>query len=177
MDKKLYFSHRDEKANIQELQTYLRYISRFIERIPEIVPDGIYGSETRNAVLAFQKLYGLPETGDADYETWTRIVESFDELAKAEKNVRPVFVYPVDIPHFEEGDDSEEIYILQIMLRRLAKIFENVHMPEITGVFDSDTKKAVEDISRFYGKRVTGRVDRELWNVIADVYSAFTFND
>ena len=50
-------------------------------------------------------------------------------------------------------------------------------MPQITGVFDEDTKKAAEDIARYYGKTPSGQIDRELWNIIADTYSAFTFND
>ena len=177
MDNNLYFSHRDEKANIYELQTYLRYLSRYINQIPSVNPDGIYGPETREAVRAFQTRFGLPATGEADFETWTRLVEAFDELTRAEKNVRPVHVYPLDIPDFSEGDDFEEIYVLQIMLRRLAKIYGNIHMPKISGVFDADTKKAVEDFARLYGMETAGRVNRELWNIIADVYSAFTFND
>ena len=177
MANNLYFSHRDEKADIYELQTYLRYLSRYIKDIPLVNPDGIYGPETQNAVNAFQKRYGLPISGKADFETWTRIVEVYDDIVRAEKYVKPVFVYPVDIPDVKEGDDFEEIYILQIMLRRLAKIFPNIHMPKITGTFDGDTKKAVEDVERYYGKVPTGRIDRELWNIIADTYSAFTFND
>ncbi len=177
MDNNLYFSHRDEKTNIYELQTYLRYLSRYISEIPSVNPDGIYGPETRAAVSAFQKRFGLPATGEADFETWTRIVEAYDDVVRAEKNIKPVYVYPVDIPDIKEGDNFEEIYILQIMLRRLAKIFGNIHMPQITGVFDGDTRKAAEDIERYYGKTPTGRIDRELWNIIADTYSAFTIND
>ena len=177
MDKNLYFSHRDERANIYELQTYLRYLSRYIKEIPLVNPDGIYGPKTREALRAFQTKFGLPATGEADFETWTRLVEAYDELSKTEKTVRPVYVYPLDIPHFKEGDKFEEIFILQIMLRRLAKIFGNIHKPQISGVFDADTKKAVEDVARLYGKETGGMVTRELWNIIADVYSAFTFND
>ncbi len=177
MNNKLYFSHRDEPANISELQTYLRYLSRYIPQIPQVVPDGIYGNETRNALRAFQKFAGLPETGEADFETWTRLVEVYDEILREQRYPKPVYVYPVDIPQMKEGDRYEEIYILQTMLRRLAKIFGNIHMPQITGEFDADTKKAVADFSGIYGKDTQMGVDRELWNVIADTYSAFTFND
>ncbi len=177
MNNNLYFSHRDEKANIYEIQTYLRYLSRYITQIPDIIPDGIYGPETREAVAAFQRRAGLPPTGEVDFETWTQLVDTFDSIARAQREVRPVHVYPIDIPEMKEGDDFEEIYILQIMLRRLAKIYGNLHMPNITGKFDSDTKRAVNEIAALYGKQTNGRVDRELWNIIADIYSAFTFND
>ncbi len=177
MDNRLYFSHRDETANIYEIQTYLRYLSRYIPQIPAVVPDGIYGEQTKNSVRAFQRRYGLPANGEMDFETWTRLVEVYDETVRAEKYPKPVYVFPVDIPHFKEGDRLEEIYVLQVMLRRLAKIFGNIHMPKFTGVFDLDTRKAVEDFARLYGKETFGRVDRELWNIIAETYSGFTFND
>ncbi len=177
VNNRIYFSHRDESANIIELQTYLRYLSRYYPGIPQIVPDGIFGPETKAAVIAFQKQNGLSGNGEVDFETWTRIVELYDETVRAERHTKPVYVYPVDIPHFKPGDSFEEIYILQIMLRRLAKVFGNIHLPKITGVFDADTKRAVEDFARLYGKKTNGLVDRELWNIIADTYSAFTFND
>ncbi len=177
MENRLYFSHRDEQANISELQTYLRYLSEYIPGIPGVVPDGIFGDETRNSLKAFQKFAGIPETGEADFESWKRLVEVYDDTLRAQRRAKPIFVYPVDITHMKEGDSYEEIYILQIMLRRLAKIFGNIHMPQITGKYDGNTKKAVEDFSGLYGKNVQGRVDRELWNIIADTYSAFTFND
>ena len=63
MDNRVYFSHRDEKANIYEIQTYLRYISRFFPQIPSVVPDGIFGDETESAIRAFQKMVGAEETG------------------------------------------------------------------------------------------------------------------
>lgn len=177
MENRIYFSYRDNPKNIYELQTYLRFISRYIPDIPDINPDGIYGPETENAVSAFQKRFGLPVTGNADFETWTNIVEVYDELIRTRKNLRPVHIYPVDIPNFKEGDDFEEIYVLQVMLSRLAKIFGNIHPVKITGVFDSDTKKAVEDLSKIYNRETKSVVDRELWNILADVYSAFTYND
>ena len=39
--------------------------------------DGIYGNETREAVRAFQLLYSLDATGDADHITFLRLYEEF----------------------------------------------------------------------------------------------------
>ena len=36
-------------------------------------PDGIFGSRTKNAVLAFQRAERLKETGVVDRETWSRL--------------------------------------------------------------------------------------------------------
>ena len=47
---------------------------------PEIKPveiGGIFDSDTRAAVIAFQSLYGLPVTGIVDEETWNRLSEVY----------------------------------------------------------------------------------------------------
>lgn len=171
-----YVSSRDNAANVYELQSYLRYISGYMKGISRLNPDGIYGPETANAVKIFQQRSGLPQTGEADYETWTRIVETYDELKRQHELPHMVSVYPLDVPHLKEGDAFDEIYVLQIMLRRLARIFKNISMPNLTGVYDEKTSKAVRDFSRLYGKESVNTVDRELWNVMTDTYNAFTYN-
>ncbi|MBR5155379.1 MAG: peptidoglycan-binding protein [Clostridia bacterium] len=171
-----YSSGRDQSPNISELQEYLSYIADYIRDIPKIYPDGIYGPETQAAVRAFQTKYGLPQTGEADLATWTKIVSTFDDLKKLHKLPQKISAYPLEIPHLKEGDDFEEIYLLQIMLRRIAKIFRNITMPALTGVYDEMTKQAVQDFSRLYGKESSSTVDRELWNIITDTYNAFTHN-
>lgn len=171
-----YYSFRDEKANIYELQSFLRYIAEHTSGMPTVIPDGIYGPETRAAVKAFQSKAGLPQTGEADLATWTEIVDTYDSLKRQHILPRWISGYPLEIPHLKEGDDFEEIYLLQIMLRRIAKIFKNISMPDLTGVYDVKTSKAVEDFSRLYGKESRGKVNRELWNILTDTYNAFTNN-
>ena len=51
----------DKSSSVRELQKYLYFISLRDPDIPKIVPDGIYGKMTEEAVSAFQKKAGLPE--------------------------------------------------------------------------------------------------------------------
>ncbi len=47
---------------------------------PEIKPveaGGMFDSDTRAAVIAFQSLYGLPVTAVVDEETWNRLSEVY----------------------------------------------------------------------------------------------------
>ncbi len=170
-----YFSSSDRSANIYELQEFLRYISNYIKDIPKIQPDGIYGPETQRAVRMFQSKFMLPQTGEADLATWSALVEAYDKLRHIHQIPHKIAGYPIEIPHLKEGDDFEEIYFLQIMLRRIAKIYKNVTAPDLTGVYDEKTKRAVRDFSRLYGEEQS-IVDRELWNILTDTYNAFTYN-
>lgn len=38
-----------------------------------INPDGLFGPETRDAVVQAQRIAGLSETGSVDLETWSAI--------------------------------------------------------------------------------------------------------
>lgn len=170
-------SMRNNPQNIFELQRFLNYISRFYSDIPKVSPDGIYGAETENAVRSFQKRHGMPVTGETDFDTWTEIVSVHGDLQRKNGMPKSVHIFPLDIVSMKEGDSFDEIYILQVMLRRIGRIYQNLTAIEITGVYDADTVRAVNEIRAHSGLEKNGETDREFWNVIADIYSAFTFND
>lgn len=58
---------------VRQMQEQLARISQSYPAIPRIVPDGVYGQSTQNAVEVFQSVFGLPVTGVVDYNTWYEI--------------------------------------------------------------------------------------------------------
>lgn len=64
----------DKKQNIFELQVMLRRIHFADGTVDLINPDGLFGTETRDAVVQAQRIAGLSETGRVDLETWSAIV-------------------------------------------------------------------------------------------------------
>ena len=58
---------------VYQMQQQLARIAKSYPAIPAIVPDGIYGNKTREAVEKFQSVFGLPITGIVDYNTWYEI--------------------------------------------------------------------------------------------------------
>lgn len=62
---------------VEQLQEQLNAISNNYPLIPKIRVDGIYGEETQRAVEIFQDIFGLPETGEADYRTWYKVQEIY----------------------------------------------------------------------------------------------------
>lgn len=177
MNSEGYTSRRDNAANIRELQRYLRYISRHSEGVPYVNLDGVYGEKTTAATRELQSRSGLPVTGETNFETWTAIVDAYNELFRKNRPPKPIFVFPPDLPHMKEGDAFDEIYVLQVMLNRLGKIYENITDVEISGVFDGKTTAAVNDFKGCCDMKTDGKVDRGTWNMIADTYSVFTHND
>lgn len=173
-----YTSRRSDAANVSEFQGYLRYIAQNMRGIPLVNVDGVYGKKTAAATAEIQRLSGLKQTGRADLATWNAVLKLFGKTERKMREPMPVFAYPLEIPYMSLGDSYDEIYILQVMLRRIGRIFENVTEVKVTGVFDFVTRDAVKDFKACCGlPDEDGRVDREAWNILAEVYRAFTYND
>ena len=58
---------------VRQLQEQLDAIAQVYTAIPRIQTDGIYGQQTASAVREFQNIFGLPQTGVADFATWYKI--------------------------------------------------------------------------------------------------------
>lgn len=58
---------------VRQLQQQLNRIAQNYPAIPTLVADGIYGSQTAEAVRTFQQIFGLPPTGVTDFATWYAI--------------------------------------------------------------------------------------------------------
>lgn len=64
-------------AKVRQMQEQLDRISQTYPALPSVTADGIYGENTRQAVEAFQRVFGLPVTGVVDYPTWYKISEIY----------------------------------------------------------------------------------------------------
>lgn len=67
---------------VRQLQEQLNRIGEDYTRIPRLVPDGIYGENTAQAVRTFQQIFSLPQTGVVDFTTWYRISDMYVRLSR-----------------------------------------------------------------------------------------------
>lgn len=154
----------DEKEHIRRAQTWLRELWRSDERLPEIFIDGIYGKETENAVRKYQQTRKLPITGELDTLTFDSLFSEYSALIAA----RTVLGYRPDFEYYESnrisaGDDFDDVYLLQLLLRRLA-VKDSRFFTEMTGKFDEQTENAVA-LLRSVSDTPEGKgVDVPLWN-------------
>lgn len=73
----------DRGIKVEHLQYMLSVLSAYIPEIPPVQIDGAFGSNTRNAVLAAQRRFGLPQTGIVNAETWDEIYDQFSGIETA----------------------------------------------------------------------------------------------
>ncbi len=67
---------------VSALQYFISIIGQFSSTIPALAIDGIFGPNTRDAVLAAQSRLGLPVTGVVDHQTWQRLYDEYLGIAR-----------------------------------------------------------------------------------------------
>ncbi len=70
----------DRGIKVEHLQYMLSTLSAYIPQIPNVTVDGVFGPATRNAVIAAQARFGLPQTGVVNYDTWDEIYDQFSGI-------------------------------------------------------------------------------------------------
>lgn len=81
----------DTGEKVRQLQYMLAVLSTYIPQIPPVTIDGIYGRSTANAVLAAQRRFRLPETGNVDPATWDDIYDQFSGIENTTLRSRELF--------------------------------------------------------------------------------------
>ena len=166
-------TNTNEQAAIRNLQRYLRQLSYVDDRIPPPPIDGIYDTRTRDAVRAFQRIEGLPETGVVDAETWARLFERYEESLRREDAPVPLAQFPRLSPGYalRQGDENFLVRLVQYALGELDLIYEGLDDVPQTGVYDEKTMEAVRSFQRRHGLPETGEVDRATWDALATTYN------
>jgi hypothetical protein len=69
----------------------LSVLSAHISSIPPVAIDGVYGPDTKAAVLAAQRRFDLPETGSVGVQTWEEIYNQYSGIENLSFRNREVF--------------------------------------------------------------------------------------
>lgn len=156
---------------IRSLQTMLRIIAEDDPRLPTLVPDGIYGPGTMNAVTAFQRLYGLPVTGITDQNTWDKIVEIYEPALIRVDKAEPIEILLEPGEVFRIGDSNAYIYLLQSILIQLSNDNPTIAPPEHNGVLDNPTSEALAAFQVLAGLPPTGEMDKITWKYLVKQFT------
>jgi peptidoglycan hydrolase-like protein with peptidoglycan-binding domain len=82
----------DRGDRVRHLQYMLSVLSAYIQQIPPLSVDGVFGPNTRNSVTAAQKYFNLPATGIVDNDTWEEIYDQFAGIENT--SLRNTEVFP-----------------------------------------------------------------------------------
>lgn len=163
---------------VRSLQTMLRILAEDDATLPTVVPDGIYGSTTMQAVTAFQRREGIPVTGVADQRTWERIVSAYRPALIRIGKAEPIEILLEPGQVFRLGDEGPYIYLMQSLLIWLSTQHDTIPAPLHTGVLDAQSAQALQAFQKIAGLPQTGQLDRITWRNLSKQFtlSAHRYN-
>jgi len=160
---------------VRTIQQQLNRIRVNYPAIPAITRvDGVFGAETRAAVLAFQRIFDLTADGVVGKRTWYRISYIYVAVKKlAELNSegeRPQYDDTSFPGILSFGDTGTAVQTLQFYLKTVAAFNPFLRDVAVDGRFGNSTQNAVRAFQEYYGLFVDGVVGENTWNRIIAVY-------
>lgn len=162
-----------EKDAIRNLQTYLRAQVFIDEGAPYVPIDGIFDTQTRDALIYFQRRNDLEPTGIADRITWELLYAQYLDVIKSTSLPGPIIPFP-SYPNsytIKRGEKSFLVATLQYMLNEIGTIYNVFDSLEINGEYDEETEGIVRDFQERNGLEPTGEVDLTTWGFLARIYN------
>ena len=152
---------------VRSLQTMLRVLSEHDDRYLPLIPDGIYGPTTVNAVSNFQRIHGIPVTGVADQRTWEQIAAEYEDalIHVIEAEPLQIILNPNEV--LRKGQQSPYLYVAQALLTVLSESYGSIGRPTQTGILDDLTADALASFQLLAGLPMTGELDKITWRHLA----------
>lgn len=148
---------------IRSLQTMLRVIAENEPTHPSVIPDGIYGSDTMNAVSFFQRKHGLPVTGVADQTTWEAVVDRYRPALINVSEAAPLHIVLNPGQVIRKGERHPHLYVVQSMLTVLSQTYGSIPAPSQTGILDEATSDSIAWFQQLSALPMTGHLDKQTW--------------
>ncbi len=155
---------------VRSLQTMLRVLAEDDKNLSSLIPDGIFGVQTRKAVSDFQRKFNIPVTGVADQATWERIVSEYPPALVRLGPAQPLQLILNPNQVIRRGEAHPYLYLIQGMLVTLAEAYGSITAPNITGVLDEATFDAISSFQYLSGLPQTGTMDKITWKHLALQY-------
>lgn len=162
---------------VRSLQAMLREIAYHHPVIPRLVPDGLFGEETLEAVMIFQREWKLPVTGVVDNETWDAVVLAFHDARAALALPLRTNGFPDRTYQIFPGQVCVYLLTMQAMAHSLSLVLADLEPVTINGIHAGASVRNILTIQRRGGLPETGVVDMPTWNYLVRLYEIFVIRN
>lgn len=145
---------------VQQVQTCLNTVATRYPTIPKVTADGLFGNNTHNAVVAFQRIFGLAPDGVVGPVTWNMIMTKCAEIGGGST------VPPFPGTSLRIGSSGTYVRQIQTCLNNLSSRYPTIPKLLVDGQFGSNTFNAVVAFQRIFGLTQDGIVGPITWNRI-----------
>lgn len=146
----------DRGDRVRQLQYMLAVVAQFVQQVPSLAVDGIFGPGTRDAVAAFQGYEGFASTGEADDRTWDALYELYSGIDDRVLQNRAAF------PQLSGGETN------------VANARQRL---EALGYSGSNLQQALRAFQRAKGLPATGRLGEDSARAITQAYQALGYRN
>lgn len=162
-----------------EVLTIQRQLNRISDNYPSIPKitnlNGIFGTQTEDAVRQFQYIFNLAQDGIVGKATWYKIKNVFNGIARLAELTADRLTYEDVSPMYPslltEGMSGDYIKTLQYYLDVVAYFYPQIPDITVDGYFGEKTKEAVMAFQNLQGLTVDGIVGRDTWRSLTNAYN------
>ena len=148
-------------ANVRLVQEAINIIApNHPGRLGRVTVDGIFGNMTRDAIFAFQSIFGLPITGIVNQATWNRLMqEAFGSSTTTPPEIPP---FPGNL---SVGSTGANVRLVQEAINIIAPNHPGrLGRVTVDGNFGNTTRDAIFAFQSIFGLPITGIVNQATWN-------------
>ena len=163
--------------DVEQIQFWLNAVAEFVDTIPTVTVDGIFGRKMTETVKKFQKQFNLTADGVVGRQTWYKIsyiyvsVKDLAELtSEGETSSGTLSDGTWGGTVLRVGSSGSAVEQLQFWLNTLAQYESSIPSVAVDGVYGSGTAGAVRAFQRRYGLSVDGVVGRATWTELYDQF-------
>ena len=152
------------------MQYYLAVIGNFYETVPPIQVTGTFDQATEDAVIAFQKTYGLTADGIVGRRTWNDMYRAYRGIVESNGFIaggQPLFP-GTTLTIGSTGDDVRQV---QRYLTAISEVYPEVPAVPETGLYGPQTQNAVIQFQNRFNITPSGVVGPITWGLMASIYS------
>lgn len=161
--------------DVRNLQIRLNRISKNYPAIPKIaLVDGLFSTDTEDAVIEFQHIAGLVTDGIVGNATWYAVIFYFNAVKRLnELNSEGLLITEVsqEFPFvLSEGTTGQSVRNLQYYISYLSSYYQSIPSVAVDGIFGRETTAAVIDVQNTFELAADGIVGPITWQSIYNAY-------
>ena len=156
---------------VELMKKYYNRIASFYGNLPRVAENSDFDEEFENAIMEFQKIYGLNPDGAIGALTWTRIVELYNFIRNTEgfqpvlaRGSAPKLEYP-GVP-IRRGIRGRHVKYIQSALNT---VYEHIGVRKylgVTGDYGCETENSIIGYQKRRGLLPDGIVGEDTWNAL-----------
>ena len=160
----------DTGIEVEYIHYFLDAIAFLDRDIPRLPTNSIYNNNTVTIVKAFQEKYGLPVTGEFDYNDWTVLKNAYRKILKSFPLEYQEFVNDLYPDYFLTlGTVGNDVRRFQMFLYEICRKTKSIPGVRVNGIFDELTLKSVLKLQGDFGFDVNGVVGPLLWRKVVEL--------